>query len=69
MRSSLALPSPLSFEPAVNIIAKGKNAVTLAVPIALYRNRFASVPDLARGAHGDAAFADYLILGGYSRRF
>jgi hypothetical protein len=59
----------VSFEPAVNMIVKGKNAVTLAVPVAIYRNRFASVPDLARGAHGDAAFANYLILGGYSRRF
>jgi hypothetical protein len=59
----------VSFEPAFNIIVKGKNSATLAVPIALYRNRFQSVPDMARGAHGDAAFADYLILAGYSRRF
>jgi hypothetical protein len=59
----------VSFEPAFNIIVKGKNSATLAVPIAIYRNRFQSVPDKARGAHGDAAFADYLILGGYSRRF
>jgi hypothetical protein len=59
----------VSFEPAVNMIVKGKNAVTLSVPIAIYRNRFQSVPDKARGAHGDAAFADYLILGGYTRRF
>jgi len=59
----------VSIEPAFNIIVKGKNAATLAVPFAIYRNRFASVPDLARGAHGDAAFADYLILAGYSRRF
>ena len=59
----------VSLEPAFNIIVKGKNAATLSVPIALYRNRFQSVPDKARGAHGDAAFADYLILGAYSRRF
>jgi hypothetical protein len=59
----------VSFEPAINIIVKGKNAATLSVPIAIYRNRFQSVPDRARGAHGDAAFADYLILAGYSRRF
>ena len=51
------------------MIVKGKNAVTLSVPVAIYRNRFQSVPDKARGAHGDAAFADYLILAGYSRRF
>jgi hypothetical protein len=59
----------VSFEPTINIIVKGKNAATLSVPIAIYRNRFQSVPDKARGAHGDAAFADYLILAGYSRRF
>jgi hypothetical protein len=51
------------------MIIKGKNAVTLSIPVAIYRNRFQSVPDQARGAHGDAAFADYLILGGYTRRF
>jgi len=59
----------VSFEPAFNMIVKGRNAVTLAVPIAMYRNRFQSVPDKARGAHGDAAFADYLVLAGYTRRF
>jgi len=59
----------VSFEPAINTIVKGKNSVTLSVPIAIYRNRFQSVPDKARGAHGDAAFANYLILAGYSRKF
>jgi hypothetical protein len=59
----------VSIEPTINMIVKGKNAVTLSVPVAIYRNRFQSVPDKARGAHGDAAFADYLILAGYSRRF
>jgi hypothetical protein len=59
----------VSIEPAVNMIVKGRNAVTLAVPFAIYRNRFQSVPDMARGTHGDAAFADYLILAGYSRKF
>ena len=59
----------VSIEPAINIALKGKHSATLAVPIARYRNRFQSVPDKARGAHGDAAFADYLILAGYSRRF
>ena len=59
----------VSVEPAINMIVKGKNTVTLAIPVAIYRNRFQSVPDKARGAHGDAAFADYLVLAGYSRRF
>ena len=48
---------------------KGRTPSPLSVPFAIYRNRFQSVPDKARGAHGDAAFADYLILGGHSRRF
>ena len=59
----------VSIEPAINVVLKGKHSATLSVPIAVYRNRFQSVPDKARGAHGDAAFADYLILAGYSRRF
>jgi hypothetical protein len=58
----------LSFEPGVTY-AKGKNGVSVAVPIAMYRNRFVSVPDEARGAHGDAAFADWLLMIGYFRRF
>jgi hypothetical protein len=48
---------------------RGKSAFSLGVPFAIYRNRLISVPDAARGAHGDAAFADYLILAAYSRRF
>jgi hypothetical protein len=37
--------------------------------VALERNRRRSVPDIADGRHGDAAFADNLLLIGYSRRF
>jgi hypothetical protein len=58
----------VSLEPSITI-ARGKHGVTVGVPIALYRNRFISVPDEARGAHGDAAFADWLLMFGYSRRF
>jgi hypothetical protein len=58
----------VSFEPAINI-GTGKNSFTFGVPVAVYRNRFISVPDEARGAHGDAAFADYLVLAGFSHRF
>jgi hypothetical protein len=58
----------ISLEPGITI-AKGKNAFTIGVPVALYRNRFVSVPDKARGAHGDAAFADWLLLSGFTRRF
>jgi hypothetical protein len=33
------------------------------------RNRRASVPDIARGGHGDAAFADYTIIAVVSHHF
>ena len=43
---------------------------SLAVPYALYRNRTRSVADRAiPGRHGDAAFADYIILFGWGRKF
>jgi hypothetical protein len=58
----------VSFEPSLHF-GKGKHGLTLGVPVAVYRNRFVSVPDKARGAHGDAAFADYLVMGAYTRRF
>jgi hypothetical protein len=58
----------LSIEPSLTW-TRGSHSVSLAVPIAYQRNRQRSVPDLANGTHGDAAFADYLILAGYWRRF
>jgi hypothetical protein len=44
----------------------GRSTLTFAMPWAIKRNRRASVPDLERGAHGDAAFADYVILAGWT---
>jgi len=58
----------VGIEPALMYV-RGKNAISLGVPFAVYRNRLVSVADEANGTHGDAAFADYLILVGYSRRF
>lgn len=57
-----------SAEPSLSW-AHGAHSFSLAIPIALQRNRQRSVPDLARGTHGDAAFADWLVLASYSRRF
>lgn len=64
----------LSIEPGL-LVAYGSNTFTVAVPVAVHRNRVKSVPDeiddpipLTLG-NGDAAFADYLILMGYSRAF
>lgn len=58
----------ISIEPSLTW-TRGSHSVSLAVPIALQRNRQRSVPDLANDTHGDAAFADYLFLAGYWRRF
>ena len=58
----------VSIEPSLNYV-RGKHGFAVGLPFAVYRNRFVSVPDEARGGHGDAAFADYLVMFGYSRRF
>lgn len=39
------------------------------IPWALERNRRRSVTDIADGRHGDAAFADYAVTIGFSKRF
>ncbi len=59
----------VSVEPGVSY-SKGPHSVSINVPYALYRNRTRSVPDRAvPGRHGDAAFADYIIMLGYWRRY
>lgn len=58
----------VSVEPSMSW-THGAHTLSLAVPIAVQRNRQRSVPDIANGTHGDAAFADYLILFGYWKRF
>jgi hypothetical protein len=37
--------------------------------VPVQRNRKRSVPDFQDNTAGDAAFADYVIIVGYSRRF
>jgi hypothetical protein len=58
----------LSVEPGAQY-QRGKTTWSLNIPVAVQRNRKRSVPDLIRSTAGDAAFADYLILLGYSRSF
>jgi len=58
----------ISVEPSLTW-ARGPHSLSLSVPVAIERNRQRSVPDLANGTHGDAAFADYVVLFGYWRRF
>lgn len=47
----------------------GKHILTAQVGKAIHRDRTRSLPDRLIGAHGDAAFADYLWLVSYSFRF
>ena len=58
----------LSLEPGVSW-SKGAHTFSLHAPFAVDRTRQASVPDRANNRHGDAAFADYVLIGGYIRRF
>lgn len=59
----------ISVEPGLSYSA-GRTGVSVAVPIAVERNRRRSVPDMAEtGRHGDAAFADYLVIASYAYRF
>ena len=51
------------------LYAFGDNVFSCNVAWAIERNRRASVPDITRGAHGDAAFADYVLSFGFTRRF
>lgn len=58
----------LSVEPGAQY-EHGKTTWSVNVPVAVQRNRKRSVPDLMQSTAGDAAFADYLILVGFSRSF
>lgn len=58
----------ISVDPGL-LYAHGYYTFSVNAPIAVERNRRRSVPDIARRAHGDAAFADYAIIVGMSRRF
>jgi hypothetical protein len=58
----------VSIEPGIQWAA-GRNAFSVSVPVAVYRDRFKNVPDEKNDRHGDAAFADYMVLFGYTHRF
>lgn len=53
------------FEPAASY-QHGNHRFNLSVPIAIERNRIKSKSDRDSGRHGDAAFADYLLMASYS---
>jgi hypothetical protein len=58
----------MSLEPGLEYF-RARDTWSVSVPVAIRRNRKKSVPDIADGRWGDAAFADYLITVGYSHRF
>jgi hypothetical protein len=58
----------ISVEPGF-LYTRGRDTWSISMPIAVERNRRRSVTDIMDGRHGDAAFADNLLLIGYSRRF
>ncbi len=55
-------------EPGINWI-HGPWFASISGPVALYRNRPASVPEQERGINRGGGFADFLILASVSRRF
>ena len=57
-----------SYEPGF-CYTTGPHTFALNVPVAAHRNRTQSVPDREDDDHGDAAFADYVVIFGYVRRF
>lgn len=58
----------VSIEPTA-LWSIGGNNISFSVPVAVFRNRTRSTSDILVGGHGDAAFADYFFLVGWSRRF
>ena len=58
----------ISIEPGF-MYGRGAYMFSMSAPWAMERNRKTSVTDYANHIHGDAAFADYTIIGGLSRSF
>lgn len=58
----------VSIEPGLEF-GRGRNLWSFSYAIAVRRDRTRSVQDVAAGTHGDAAFADGVLIIGYSRSF
>jgi hypothetical protein len=60
----------VSIEPGLTY-AFGSNAIGVSTPVALFRDRLRSVADrmATPERHGDAAFADFMVLFSFSHRF
>ncbi len=60
----------LSLEPGVTWLrSRGREVWSASVAIPVERNRRQNVSDIRDNRHGDAAFADYVLVLGYGRRF
>lgn len=57
----------ISVEPGVSW-TRGDHSLALSVPVAVYRNRVRSYADRLDDRHGDAAFADHLVMFSYTLR-
>ena len=51
------------------MFAHGRNTWSVSAPMAVKRDRTRSVPNVRDGSHGDAAFADWILMVGYSTTF
>ena len=49
--------------------SRGRNTITLSAPVAVERNRQASVPNRRAGVHYGADFADFFIQAAFLHRF
>lgn len=64
----------IGIEPSISY-SWGKSSFSISVPYLIYRNRTQSWADKQRTidtgnlVHGDAAFADYILIGGFTKRF
>jgi hypothetical protein len=58
----------VSIEPGL-VWLKNSWSASVSAPVALYRNRETSVLDEQTGRHGDAAFADYMLLFSVGKSF
>jgi len=59
----------VSLDPGLMYQTRSGYIFSVGAPIAIHRDRTRSVPDIANGTHGDAAFADYALILGFSKRF
>ena len=58
----------VSIEPGL-AWSRGRNTITVSAPVAIERNRQASVPNRRAGVHYGADFSDFFIQAAYIRRF